>query len=248
MALRAFADGALFAETIGDGPPRVLALHGWGRRGADYRQALAGMDALAVDLPGFGATPLPEQVLGAEGYARLIEPILDEMAPRPVVVGHSFGGRVAVCLAAASPQRLGPLVLTGAPLVRITPGRAPSVSFRLARGMNRIGLLSDRRMESIRSSRGSADYRAASGILRDILVKVVSESYESELRALDTPVTLIWGSDDREVPPAVAERALAVIREAGGRAEIQVLPDVGHFVPTEAPAALGLAVARALES
>jgi pimeloyl-ACP methyl ester carboxylesterase len=39
-----------------------------------------------------------------------------------------------------------------------------------------------------------------------------------------------------------------VIREAGGSAELQVLPDVGHFVPTEAPAALGLAVARALES
>jgi pimeloyl-ACP methyl ester carboxylesterase len=103
-------------------------------------------------------------------------------------------------------------------------------------------------MESIRSSRGSADYRAAKGILRDILVKVVNESYESQLGALDTPVTLIWGSDDREVPPAVAEAALAVIREAGGRAELQVLPDVGHFVPTEAPAALGQAVARALES
>ena len=248
MALRAFADGALFAETIGDGPSRVLALHGWGRRGADYRQALAGMDALAVDLPGFGATPLPDQVLGAEGYARLIEPILDEMAPRPVVVGHSFGGRVAVCLAAASPKRLGPLVLTGAPLVRITSERPPSVGFRLARALNRTGLLSDRRMESIRSSRGSADYRAASGILRDILVKVVNESYESQLRALDIPVTLVWGSDDREVPPTVAERALAVIREAGGRAELQVLPDVGHFVPTEAPAALGLAVAKALES
>ena len=59
MALRALADGALFAEAYGDGSPRVLALHGWGRRGNDFAASLAEFDALAVDLPGFGATPAP---------------------------------------------------------------------------------------------------------------------------------------------------------------------------------------------
>ena len=102
-------------------------------------------------------------------------------------------------------------------------------------------------MEAIRSSRGSADYRAASGVMRDILVKVVNESYEAQLRALDTPVTLLWGRDDREVPVAVAERALSVISEGGGRAGLEVLPGVGHFLPTEAPEALRLVVSKALE-
>jgi pimeloyl-ACP methyl ester carboxylesterase len=248
VALRAFADGALFAEAIGDGPPRVLALHGWGRRGADYRHSLAGIDVLAVDLPGFGASPPPGEVVGAEGYAGIIEPLLDEFGAPPVIVGHSFGGRVAVCLAASNRGRVGRLVLTGSPLVRLGAGRPPSIGFRVARALNRVGVLSDQRMEAMRRSHGSADYRAATGVMRDILVKVVSESYEAQLRALDVPVSLIWGSDDREVPVTVAERALSIINEGGGVAELEVLPGVGHLLPTEAPQALRRVVDEALES
>ncbi|HEX2403367.1 MAG TPA: alpha/beta hydrolase, partial [Acidimicrobiia bacterium] len=133
MALRALSDGALFAEAYGDGPPRVLALHGWGRRGSDFAPSLADFDALAVDLPGFGATPAPEDVLGAEGYARLVAPVLDGFEAPPVVVGHSFGGRIAVCLAAANPDRVGSLLISGAPLVRLAPGRKPSATYRLLR-------------------------------------------------------------------------------------------------------------------
>jgi pimeloyl-ACP methyl ester carboxylesterase len=93
-------------------------------------------------------------------------------------------------------------------------------------------------MEEIRRSRGSADYRAASGVMRDILVKVVNESYEEELSRLRSRVLLLWGTADDEVPVAVAERSLRLIREAGGSAELEVLPGVGHFVPTQAPNAI----------
>jgi pimeloyl-ACP methyl ester carboxylesterase len=246
VALRAFADGALFAEALGDGPPRVLALHGWGRRGADYRHALAGLDALAVDLPGFGASPMPAVAMGAEGYAKAIEALLDEFESPPVLVGHSFGGRVAVCLAAANPGRVGLLVLTGAPLVRIAPGRGPSPGYRLLRGLNRVGLISDERMEKIRRSRGSSDYRAATGVMRDVLVTVTNESYEPQLQSIEGPVVLLWGAEDREVPVAVAEKALLLISEGVGAAELEVLPGVGHLVPTQAPGAVKRVVEEAL--
>lgn len=246
MALRAFADGALFAEAIGEGTPRVLALHGWGRRGADYRHALAGLDALAVDLPGFGASPAPPAAMGAAGYARAIEPLLAEFASPPVVVGHSLGGRVAVCLAAADPTRVGRLVLTGAPLVRFASGRRPSPGYRFLRGLNRMRLFSNQRMEAIRRSRGSSDYRAANGVMRDVLVTMVNESYETQLRAIRSPVVLLWGEEDREVPVAVAETTLRVITEAGGAAELEVLAGVGHLLPTEAPDALRRVVDEAL--
>lgn len=248
MALRAFAGGALFAETIGPGSPRVLALHGWGRRGADFRDSLDGLGALAADLPGFGASPPPSEVLGAEGYARSIEPLLDEFEVPPVVVGHSFGGRVAVCLAAAKPDRVGPLVITAAPLVRLAPTRKPSPGYRALRALHRLGLVSERRMEQVRRERGSADYRAATGLMRDILVRAVNESYETELGRLHTPVTLLWGERDREVPVAVAEAAQGLIIEAGGEATLEVLPDVGHLVPIEAPLALRRVVEAALGS
>jgi pimeloyl-ACP methyl ester carboxylesterase len=155
-----------------------------------------------------------------------------------VVLGHSFGGRIAVCLAAAHPERVGTLVLTGTPLLRLNPPSKPSMGYRTLRALNRLGMLSDERMEEIRRNRGSADYRAAAGVMRDILVKVVNESYETELSRLGSHVLLLWGADDQEVPVPVAERSLRLVREAGGSAELEVLPGVGHFVPTQASDAI----------
>lgn len=238
MALRSFADGAVFAEVIGEGPPRVLALHGWGRRGTDFMRSLEGLGALAVDLPGFGASPPPSEVIGAEGYAEIVAPLLGEFDGPPVLVGHSFGGRVGVCLAARWPHRTGPLILTGVPLVRVRSQTRPSVGYRLARALNRAGIVSDESMERRRRRTGSADYRAATGVMRDILVKVIKETYEDQLAGLAADVLLLWGADDHEVPVEVAHRASRLV--AGSR--VEVVEGVGHHLPLEAPKRLHDAV------
>lgn len=242
MPLTAVAGGALFAHRHGSAQPRVLALHGWRRSGSDFHQVLAGLDALAVDLPGFGATPPPREAEGAAGYARMVAPVLEEMETPALVVGHSFGGRVAVELAVSHPQRVAGLVLTGVPLLRLRPPRRPPLSYRLLRTGRRWGLVSERRMDAARSRFGSADYRAAEGVMRQVLVRVVNESYRPQLEALAAPVRLVWGELDREVPPTVAEAAMAVLTGAGKDAELLVLPGVGHMTPVEAPVALRNAI------
>jgi pimeloyl-ACP methyl ester carboxylesterase len=242
LALRSFLEGAFFAEVFGSGPPDVLALHGWGRRGSDFSAALEGLDAIAPDLPGFGASPVPDEVIGADAYADIVAKILDSFDRPPVLVGHSFGGRVAVCLAAKHPRMVGKVVLTGVPLIRLETGRRPPAAYRAVRWLNRVGLISDERLEREKRSRGSADYRAASGLMRDILVKVVNESYEGQLGRIESPVHLLWGAEDREVPVSVAESASALISDV----TLEVLPGVGHMVPTQAPDALRRAIDRAL--
>lgn len=239
MALRSFAGGRVFANVHGEGVPRVVALHGWGRRGADFDRVLGGLPAIAVDLPGFGASPEPAKPLGSAGYAEMLAEVMGE-TEAPILVGHSFGGRIALRLAAA--HKVAGLVLTGVPLLRTGVARKPSMSYRLLRSANRWGLVGDERMERIRRSRGSADYRAASGVMRDTLVKAVNESYATELADLEVPVLLVWGQEDREVPLAVAEQALSLLK--GG--ELIVLPGVGHHVPLEAPGDLRAAIDRML--
>ncbi len=232
----------LFGERFGPAAP-VLALHGWGRSRRDWAGVLSSIGGLALDLPGFGASPPPVEAMGAAGYAAAVEPVLDALGGPVVVVGHSFGGRVAVHLAVRRPQAVTGLVLVGVPLVRL-PGAKPRVSlrYRAVRAASRLHLVPEATLEQARRRHGSADYRAAAGVMRDVLVRVVGESYEEQLAALACPVRLVWGEGDRVVPPTVAERALALL--AAGT--LTVLPGVGHDVPAQAPACLVAAVRELL--
>jgi pimeloyl-ACP methyl ester carboxylesterase len=250
--LRTFAAGRLFGTRSGDGAPAVVALHGWARTHRDFdaviRPAHADqLPAVAIDLPGFGETPPPTEPWGSAEYARCVVSLLDELGAPVVVLGHSFGGRVAVHVAAARPDAVRGLVLTGVPLIRLAPRRRPPLPYRAVRAAHRARLLSDERMERARRRYGSSDYAAAVGIMRQVHSKIVAESYEAQLDAIECPVTLVWGEDDATVPLAVAEAALSYLRRDHRQAaELVTVQGAGHFVPLRAPGALRDAVERHL--
>jgi len=240
--LKAFDDGRLFGAATGNGRPWVLALHGWQRTHRDFNRVLDGMDAIALDLPGFGASPPPPEPWGSAEYASGILPVLDEFDGPAVVLGHSFGGRVAVHLAAAHPSRVRALVLTGVPLLRPTDAPAPKAAFayRAVRFLHRRHLVSDARMEQLRHRYGSPDYRNVTGVMRGVNVKAVNETYEEQLGRIRCPVELVWGEHDTAAPVSVAQAATALLADA----HLTVVPGTGHLTPLEAPDALVAALAR----
>lgn len=232
--LKAYAGGRVFGRRYGSGEPNVLALHGWGRTHADFDPVLAPLDAVALDLPGFGASPVPPEAWGSAEYAGAVEPVLREWDRPIVLLGHSFGGRVAVQVAASMPELVRTLVLTGTPLIRRRPrGRAP-FGFRLRKALHRAHLLSDRGMEAARDRYGSRDYRMAKGVMRQVLVRAINESYEDVMPRVTCPVELVWGERDTEVGVDVAREAVELFPDA----RLTVLAGVDHFVPTAAPDAL----------
>jgi pimeloyl-ACP methyl ester carboxylesterase len=238
VAIQALADGRVLAERIGGSPARVVALHGWGRTGADFTGILAGLDALAIHLPGFGPTAAPDTAWGTADYARVVADAIEPIGP-VVLVGHSFGGRIAVRLAASRPELVSALVLTGAPLVRVAPTAKPSLSYRIVKALHRLGVVPDAMLESRRKKSGSADYNAAQGVLRDILVKTVNENYDADLERISMPTWLIWGEHDTAAPTAAGKIASERIRGA----RWIVVSDEAHLLtPT-----LGVAVRAAVE-
>jgi pimeloyl-ACP methyl ester carboxylesterase len=225
--ITSLAGGRVVAEKYGATPPRVVALHGWGRDGTDFATIVSGLDAVSIHLPGFGPAAAPDEVWGSEQYAELVADAISAFAP-VVIVAHSFGGRVAVRLAATRPELVRALVLTGVPLVRLAPAVQPALVFRLARWANTRGLLSDARMDALRDQRGSADYRAAHGVLRGIMVRVVNETYDDELAALaasSIPLRFVWGENDTAAPTDAGR--VAAERAAG---PFRVVPSAGHLL------------------
>jgi len=241
--------GGLLGARHGEPPARVVALHGWARTHGDFDAVLPGLDAIAPDLPGFGATAEPPTAWGSADYARACLPLCAE-GPPVVLLGHSFGGRIALLLAAEYPERVAALVLTAVPLLRPGTAKAPSppVRYRIARRLNHIGVISDNRMEALRRRSGSADYRAARGVMRDVLVRQTGETadgtYRRALARLRCPVEFVWGAQDRDTPPAIVEEAAALV--PGEAAGVTILPGIGHLTPTEAPGELRAALVRRL--
>jgi pimeloyl-ACP methyl ester carboxylesterase len=233
------------AERFGSGPDRVLALHGWGRNRGDWAPVLGGTGGLALDLRGFGSAPPPGEGWGTDDYAQDLLPLVESL-DRPVLVGHSFGGRIAARITAAHPDLVGGLLLTGTPLLRRAgTGRAP-LGYRLARLGSRVGVVSDARMEAARNRYGSEDYRNAHGALRGVLVKTVNEQYDDVLAGLRDypgPIELVWGERDTAAP---ADLAAEIAERTGGR--LTVVPNAGHLLEPALAAEVGERIRSLLDS
>jgi pimeloyl-ACP methyl ester carboxylesterase len=231
--------GRAYAEKFGDGEPQVVALHGWARNRSDWAGTLDGTDALALDLPGFGATPTPPAGWSTLEYAGWLAQILDDV-DRPVLVGHSFGGRIAIQLAATRPELVRGLVLTGVPFFRSRSHSRPPLGFRMARSAHANGLIDDETMEKYRHKYGSPDYRATSGHMRDVLVKAVNEEYAVQLDTIarsGLPVRLVWGEADEISPLWMAQRAAQILD-----APFVVVPNSGHQIDARISASLRSAI------
>ena len=239
--LGALGSGGWVGEKFGAGEPQVIALHGWSRTGADFERILSGLDALALHLPGFGPTSPPPAAWTPADYADELAKALQGMPP-VVVLGHSFGGRVAVRLAARHPECVQALVLTGVPLTRVSSKTKPAFAYRVGRALHRLRLLPEASMEALRQKYGSADYKAASGVMREILVKTVGEDYLEDAALVRAPVYMVWGELDTPAPVAAAEKALSFFP----RATLRVVAGAGHLLEGSLEEAVRTAVHDAL--
>ena len=228
-------------EAAGEGPP-VLLLHGWGANAAAMRPILDALrpdhSVYALDFAGFGQSDPPPEPWGVEEYAQMVIAFLDSLGVgRTDVVGHSFGGRVGIKLAAKRPERVKRLVLVdsaGVPPAQ-TPGRAAlRAGLRAGRAILSVpglGALRGKAEAVARDRLGSEDYRSA-GPLRETFVRVVAEDLRPHLPEIQAPTLLIWGENDQDTPLADAKMMESSIPDAG----LVVLSGAGHFSYLDRPA------------
>lgn len=240
----------LASHIVGDGP-RVVLLHGIPGSAAIWHAVVADLGAdyqtIVPDLLGFGSSPRPTRAddLAAPSQARALAATLDGIGGPAVLVGHDFGGPVALTLAARRPELVAGVVLVASntfgdtpipfPLSTLTwPGlggaaerlllSGPSLSVMVRRG----GV---RRPAAYLGDRGQR--RAIRLIFADAL-RNLEERYapvERSLRSLQVPVAVLWGDEDPFFGVAQAHRTA----EAAG-VEARILAGAGHFLPKERPA------------
>ncbi len=192
----------------------IILLHGWGQNiemmkplGDNFSDRFR---ITILDLPGFGESEEPKETWTIDKYELLLEEFLKELnIKKPIVIGHSFGGRLAIRFGARNP--IEKLVLFGSPCIRINEELPFHV--KVLKGLKKIPGLNDFG-EYMKKYIGSRDYKAASPIMRQTLVEVVNEDLSKYAREIEEPTLLIWGDQDDEAPLSEAKELEKIMVDA----------------------------------
>lgn len=227
-------NGLNFHYTVqGNGSPIVL-MHGWGCNSTTLasieKVAVESHTVYNVDFPGFGESQEPNEVWGVEKYTQLIEEFVKiEKIENPILLGHSFGGRVGILY--SSRNQVKKLILVDAAGVK--PRRSLKYYFKVYTyklGKRLMPLIygkkgAQKRIEEMRAKRGSSDYNNASPMMRAILSKVVNEDLKHCMPKITAPTLLIWGENDTATPLRDAQIMEKLIPDAG----LVSFPGCGHY-------------------
>ncbi|MBI2430688.1 MAG: alpha/beta hydrolase [Candidatus Levybacteria bacterium] len=214
----------------------VIILHGWGLHGGAYHQLIKlltgkGHRVYAPDLPGFGSEPLVNKIMTLDDYVNFLHFFIKKhKITSPVIIGHSFGGRVAIKYCWQIPQEVSKLIITGVPVIR-----RDTIKMKLAYIMAVVGglVLKTFPLKVQQAMRkllyrliGEWDYYRA-GPLKQVFKNIISEQLIEYVKNLQVPVILVWGREDRITPCSDVEKIKRLI--PGARSVI--IPNTGHKLP-----------------
>lgn len=218
----------------------ILFLHGWGDASAGSSQLqkdLAGTyQVLAPDLPGFGKSQAPPEGWNLDNYAVFVRELLQKLdLPEPfAVIGHSNGGAVAIraiAMDAVTPEKL---VLLAASGVRAQKSfKRASMQFLAKLGNAATIGMPERYRKALRKqlykSAGSDMMVVES--MQDTFKKIVRQDVQAEAAEVTQPTLLVFGANDKDVPPFMGERYNQLIANS----HLEMLEGAGHFVHLDQP-------------
>ena len=238
MKLRKTVNGiSINYEQKGSGDLIVL-LHGWGSNIKLFANLIELLSrkytVVAMDMPGFGESEEPPSAWCVDDYVQFVIDFLKDYDTKQVMLlGHSFGGRVIIRMHAREslPFEVTKVILVDS--AGIMPPKSNKKSWRTRYYKLGKAFLSTKLMhkiapdalENFRKKMGSADYAAASPLMRQVMVKVVNEDLEPYLHLIKCPTLLIWGVNDTATPLSDGEKMEKLIPDAG----LVKLENAGHY-------------------
>ena len=246
-----------YAE-IGEGPP-IVFLHGLGGCWQNWlenmpRMAELGHRAIAIDMPGFGASPMPPWEITIPAYGELVGAVCDKLGiGEATLVGNSMGGFVAAEVAVGRPQWISGLVLVSAAGISHAQMRREPVmaGARLSLAANPLLLRLDvasMRRPGLRKLAFGGVMRHPEQLPRELLVEFIAPALGADgflpavkaltgydlverLERITVPTLIVWGRDDLVVPAADARGFADRISDS----ELVVFDDCGHVPMAERP-------------
>ena len=256
----------LAALIAGPGQSRpLLFLHGLGGNYGTWQVVLGDLAeshrVVALDLPGHGKSSKPAPDAFDYSLNTLAESVKTAIAVlklrKPIVVGHSLGGAVALRLALDLGDEIGGLVLIDSAGLGAEIGKglldlmAGGAGAQTARGLLELfyedqRLVLDRGVDDMAQTQLAEGAWTAQQAVSNAAFEAGAQRFDlpKRLRDIKLPVLLIWGERDRVIPLAHAAAALNKLPDA----TLRLISGVGHVPQVEASAAVAIAIDRFAKS
>lgn len=193
----------------------IVLLHGWGQNikmmepiGNKYLKLF---NILIMDLPGFGESDEPTYSWTVYEYVECIKKLIDHLKiSKIILIGHSFGGRLSLIY--SSIYKVEKLVCLASPYCKeLTKLPLKTRIYKTIKKMPGLTWLANIMKNLI----GSPDYKNASEVMKGILVKSINVDMIEDVKKIDCPTLLVWGTEDTAVPIKRAYELEKLIKDAG---------------------------------
>lgn len=174
------------------------------------------MTSTLVDFYGFGKTPHPDYPLTVKDYAAGVLELMDKLnIEKATLVGHSFGGRVAIYIAAKYPEKVEKLVLVDSAGIKPRRGIKYRLKILLHKILKKFG----------KGLKGSKDYRALSPVMKKTFQNVVNYDETYLLSDITADTAIFWGDKDKDTPLYMARK----LNKKNKSSHLFLLTNAGHF-------------------
>lgn len=219
----------------GKNKKNIVLLHGWGTNLNSFKIMIdylkENYKVIAIDLPGFGYSDVPNKVLNITEYSKIIHNLLIKLKVKnAVLIGHSFGGRIAITLAGHYDYNPEKIILINS--AGIKPKRTIWYYIKIYtyKLLKKLSLLLPKKIatlyiKKLRSIFGSKDYNDAPEIMKGILSLVVNEDLRKYMKKIKAPTLLLWGQKDSTTPISDAVKMKKSIPDSG----LIALEGAGHY-------------------
>lgn len=234
-------------KVSGSGEP-LLMLHGWGGSADSFDMLIEELEAgeleakgyriIVPDFPGFGKTEAPDEVWDVNRYRDFVFKFMDVLEiERFFLLTHSFGGRVAIKMAVAFPERIRKMILCASSGIKpkLKWKRKIFKSFAMfGKSIFSLPLLRNFAgfmRKILYKLVGSGDYAKLSGFMKKTFQNVISEDLTSLLSDIQVPTELVWGTLDHKTPLSDGK----IMETKIPHARLHIFEGVRHGVHKEVP-------------
>jgi pimeloyl-ACP methyl ester carboxylesterase len=228
----------------------LLFLHGWRSNKELWKPVLEiltqqGFSWIALDLPGFGMSQTPQLAWDLQDYAHVVENFCQKLEQENIVlIGHSFGGRIAIKLAGRHTRLyIDKLVLIGSHgfVDNSLKNKVLKRAAKLVRPFFKFEMMQPIRRKIYRFM-GSEDYVATPEVTQTFL-HIINEDLTQRLKNIQQNTLLIWGEEDMDTPLSFGKRMSQLISDS----KLKVFPKAGHYVFLEKPQEVALEITKFLD-